>query len=203
METTSKYFATVLEPARKTARKINLSERERQQAWALHHGPHAKEAPCPLCNYSVMRFKERGGWECCHIVAEAFCRDPHSIYNMLPCCAACNKETATRCVIDLLWERHRVDILKSVCTNVFDALMQVNPQRMLFFDNMMWRVVRDMFGSAAHPVGGGIDTSIEGDIYKMLAYHQLALQNTKVEALAAKCRKEAQFAEKIATNIPP
>lgn len=185
------------ESALKKARKITISDRERKLTWQLHHGPHAKEAPCPMCGIKMMQQKERGGWQCAHIVAEAFCRDPHSIFHMVPCCTPCNAETGTRCIIEVLWERHRVDSIKQICANVFRAIAQSNPLQMSSYDGAMWKMARELYGSERHSAGGGISRDNERDIYRMLAYHQVDDLQRQLEASAKEMRKKTLLVEQL------
>ena len=179
----------------------DLTDNERKQCWILHHGPHAKEALCPMCGINSIKFLEKAGWECSHIVARKFCADPKSRFYLLPCCAACNKETGTRCIWNIMWERGRVREIKAACHKIYDVFSQLNESSMHDFDHMMWKVIRHLYGSEKHLAGGGIEVLYEAAIYQLLMLDQVEQVRAEVSRLNIEMGKRVELLYKLFADI--
>lgn len=182
----------------KRRRKHTIDEKDRKQAWDFCFGEHKKEASCPMCESVTLKFTDRGGWECGHIVAEQWCPDLRSKYYLLPCCAGCNKETTTRCILDVLWERGRFNTLKQLCTRVFNTYSEQFPDKMEQLQHKMWKLVRYLYGSENNKCGGGISTALESHMYNMLLSHQTMLLQKEVYHLCQQQHKCIALIEQLA-----
>ena len=194
--TSSSYFQAETTPKKRKT----LDEKVRNAAWEFHYGAHSKEAMCLLCDVNKIIRTDKGGWECGHIVARDWLQDEAdktSVFYLLPCCAGCNRETGTTCILNLLWDRKKGNAIRRVCETIFRAYSQMHPQHMLFYDNIMWKLIRGLFGSEKHPLGGGILVAYEEPLYHMLQVHQIQLLEQEMVHHAGELKKKATLVEKL------
>lgn len=180
-----------------------ITPKVRADCWMLHVGPHKKEDTCMFCGKMTIRFTENSGWECSHIVAEKFASATVPVaYNVVPACAACNNAMGTRNALDILWDAHKVDALKRICANVFNAFVARHGGDDV--DHIMWRLVCKLYGSDEHAAGGGISCMNEKPIYDMLACYQTQLIRDEMDAnLTVVSRLNARLEMLVRTPFKP
>jgi hypothetical protein len=204
METTSPHFAPTIVAAQPPyKRQKNLTDKDRKTAWEFHIGTHAKEAYCLLCNVNKLVKNDIGSWQAGHVVARDYLDDPTLLSNplyLIPCCAGCNLETTSDCVFNVLWERRKADAIKSICKRIFDSYKEMNSQHVLYYDNMIWKLVRGMYGFERHSLGGGIRLAYEEPIYKMLAIYQVSLLEQEISLQTVKMAKSVKLIEQLLSD---
>jgi hypothetical protein len=206
METTSPHFAlevVAAQPPTAGKRQRSVADKDRKKAWEFHYGPHAKEALCQLCGVNNLVKNDIGSWQAGHIVARDYLDiklRSNPLY-LVPCCTGCNLETSTDCVLNLLWERRRADVIKTICKRVYDSFKEMNLQRMSYYDDMIWKVIRGLYGFESHKLGGGIRLAYEEPIYQMLKLHQIELLESEMSQAMTKLKKNVILSEKLFDEV--
>jgi hypothetical protein len=196
-EKTSPFFA---EPPPQSKKQQSLDEKDRKLAWDFHFGPHTKETVCIFCNVNNMVKVDKGSWHASHIVGRTYLENPATMKNplyLIPGCAACNLELGNSCALGLLWERGHIDAIKTLSLRVFEAYAQLNPQHMTFYENIIWKLIRGLYGSEKFPLGGGISVRYEEPIYKLLAIYQMQLLEKEVSKHLKEIKKKSLTLERL------
>lgn len=200
-ETTSHFFATPDPDAPPSGKKQKqLDEKERKLAWDFHYGPLSKEHVCCACDVTKMIRNDKGSWQAAHIVARNYLDDPtlaNNVLYLIPCCPGCNLEMGTTCLFNVLWDRGKGTAIKQIAERIYDYYAQMNPQHLLFYEKLMWKLIRGLFGSERHRIGGGIAVRNEERLYRMLMLHQLQLLEGTVSEHLAKIKQSTALMERL------
>jgi hypothetical protein len=191
----------VLLNAKKRGRKpLAPEDKLRRECWAIHVGSNVKSATCPFCGVHTITNNVDAAWQSMHIVPSVWCEE-QTAYNLVPGCASCNNNMGTVNALDYLWDNFRVDALKRVCMNVYEAFAQRNAEHIHEFNETVWKVVRHLFGHDAYPAGGGITCMNEESIYNVLRLHELERRNANMIRLMGELESERKRSESLTLDI--
>ncbi len=190
-------------PAGATKQKKTLAEKLREDSWRLHYGANLKRAMCHFCGVTELSFNDKMGWQAAHVVPEKFATHHHHVYNLVPCCAACNRSMGTDNALDYLWNANRTAALKTVCTNIYAAVAgraDDATHMNVMYDGCIWKLIQKLFGSDEHTAGGGITCVNEQEIYGALILHQASMLRDQMADHMRAAAELATQAEKLTRN---
>lgn len=138
--------------------KKSITPTLRQQIWDLHVGIGKKSALCPLCNHkTIYSSKINSGFEAAHIVADKWMGNTEltALY-LFPSCDVCNNECSDFTVLDFLFNRGRIGMLRKVIASIYKAFCDFYENELPLENKIAPKVLHYLYGSDRFPAGGGI-----------------------------------------------
>jgi hypothetical protein len=174
-ETTKTPFSFFKKP------KTNVTSNLRRQIWDLYIGPGIKSANCPLCGLNkISNYESNGGFEACHIVANKYC-NMLNCYYLFPGCTVCNNECSSMCLLDFLWVRFRLKMLKQMISKIFNTFLIENKQDLQPQDQLAHKIIEHLYGEGKFPAGGGVQNTKQiYEIARLVQYEELVTRGEKL-----------------------
>ena len=168
-----RFIETEPEDFKTTLKKLkygntNIPQTLRKAVWEMYIGIGVIETTCPLCGKNKINSNQKSGFQACHIVADKYTYNNDLIVLYLfPGCQSCNLECSDTCLLDFLYFRYRLDALRNMIWNIFQAYIKIHKEELSQHEGLCWKVIQHLYGKETYPAGGGISIHIETDIYKI------------------------------------
>lgn len=134
-------------------RKTTITPAMKKTIWDMHIGIGFKTAKCPLCGLSEIFCNVNSGFEAAHIVADKHFTGQFNVLYLYPSCKGCNNDCEDMCILDFLYCRGRIDVLRRMIWSIFSQYQREHPEEP---DNKAWKLMRFLYGPKRFPVNGGI-----------------------------------------------
>jgi hypothetical protein len=174
--------------------KAQLVDTDRQTCWTVHFGRNQKTAICQFCGRTELTKTAVANWHAGHLIPRTVCTDPTSYLYLAPICSSCNSSMGTQNAFEYLLQNFRIDALKRLCSNIYDAWLGSPGTDAATYDGLLWKFVRQMYGSH---IKGGISAENEAVIYKALAIHQMVLVGNEISDMMHAVQEKSRLVEQL------
>lgn len=173
----------------------NITTNLRRQIWELYIGHNHKIAPCPLCGIEkISNHDTYGGFEACHIVSRKFFQGMDlNVYYLFPGCNICNNNCSTDCLLDYMFCRGRLSLLKQMLSKIINAFINENVHTMSADVLLGHKIIDYLYGTNRFRIGGGIvNRRPIYEMARMVHYNQLVDEGAKLAKMIKKNAKQLE-----------
>lgn len=176
----------------------NVSKKLREKVWEMYAGPNKKEMKCFLCNHTILKRYETAGWQGCHVVAQLYHSRKPTKFDLVPGCAACNRENSDICLLDFLWCKDRLRQLEKIIRIIYQAWSEAYPVEFQDrCDGLACNLLRHLFADE-FKMGGGIKNR---QIYDIANNVQRKVELEKIVKYLQKINRANMIVEKCSKPI--